>query len=248
MSRLPVAGGHVSRPRRAGHLLSDNIRDMSRNRQRDVSRNYRSATCRRARLPARVRCREHPQGRRRCFTAHNRDRAAARDPGGSIGDLLEGSGPLDLGLRAPGIGAQAGSPLTVSAAARMPTSPGVPVARAATSRPCLRLARRSQAGRRGRATPGRRRDRRDRCVPLCSVAGCVRHHSDHEDLAAHRPQAPALQAGGRDCEPGSALAVLPAGEPQAWRLSADAGPRRQGQGLISLPPAASRPEAGASLA
>jgi hypothetical protein len=32
---------------------------------------------------------------------------------------------------------------------------------------------------------GRPCDRRDRCVaPLCSVAGCMRHHPDHEDLAA----------------------------------------------------------------
>ena len=40
-AQSPDAGGHVSRPRRAGHLLLGNLRDISRNCQHDVSRNYR---------------------------------------------------------------------------------------------------------------------------------------------------------------------------------------------------------------
>ena len=40
MSRLPMAGGHVSRPRRAGYPLLGNMRDISRNRQHDMSLNY----------------------------------------------------------------------------------------------------------------------------------------------------------------------------------------------------------------
>ena len=47
MSRFPVAGGHVSRLRRAGHPLLGNIRDMSHKCQHDMSRNYRPE-----RLPA----------------------------------------------------------------------------------------------------------------------------------------------------------------------------------------------------
>jgi hypothetical protein len=38
--QAPEAGGHVSRPRRAGHPLLGNIGDVSRNCQHDMSRNY----------------------------------------------------------------------------------------------------------------------------------------------------------------------------------------------------------------
>src|SRR5580692_1072765 len=84
---LPAAGGHVSRPRRAGHLLPGNIRDTSRNCQRDMSRN-----------------------------------------------LVEGTGPPDFGLQAPGMARQAGSPVTVpGGGAWMPTASGLPVARRDTA-------------------------------------------------------------------------------------------------------------------
>ena len=45
--QAPEAGGHVSRPRRAGHPLLGNIGDVSRNCQHDMSRNYQLG-----RLPA----------------------------------------------------------------------------------------------------------------------------------------------------------------------------------------------------
>jgi hypothetical protein len=41
--QAPQAGDHVSRPRRAGHLLLGKLRDISRNCQRDMSRNSRPA-------------------------------------------------------------------------------------------------------------------------------------------------------------------------------------------------------------
>jgi hypothetical protein len=49
-AQSPDAGGHVSRPRRAGHILPGNLRDISRNCQRDVSRIGREG-CRRTRSP-----------------------------------------------------------------------------------------------------------------------------------------------------------------------------------------------------
>jgi hypothetical protein len=52
------------------------------------------------------------------------------DPAGSIVDLVEGTGPPDFGLQAPAWARQAGPAVTVATGgARMPTAPGLPLAR-----------------------------------------------------------------------------------------------------------------------
>ncbi len=106
--QAPEAGGHVSRPRRAGHPLLGNIGDVSRNCQHDVSRNYQLG-----RLPAcPVAClRAAAVGFRGAGAGASRRLTGAvrpHDPAGSIGDLVEGIGPPDFGLQAPGIGAAGG--------------------------------------------------------------------------------------------------------------------------------------------
>src|SRR5260370_32879541 len=63
--------------------------------------------CRRARLPAcaaAVGIRGAGAGASRRLTGA----VLPRDPAGSIGDLVEGTGPPDFGLQAPGMGAAGG--------------------------------------------------------------------------------------------------------------------------------------------
>ena len=125
--QAPEAGGHVSRPRRAGHLLLGNIGDVSRNCQHDMSRN--SQLGRLSAYPfaaAAVGFRGAGAGAWRRLTGAVRP----RDPAGSIGDLVEGIGRRISACRRPALARQAGSPVTVpGGGARMPTASGLPVAR-----------------------------------------------------------------------------------------------------------------------
>jgi len=144
--QAPGAGGHVSRPRRAGHPLPGNIGDVSRNCQHDMSRNYQLG----GRPACPVAClRAAAVGFRRAGAGASRRLTGAvrpRDPG----DLVEGIGPLDFGLA--GTRHWRGRRDLRSrcpAARRRPTAAGLPVARrdvALVARPCRSQARRLPAG------------------------------------------------------------------------------------------------------
>jgi hypothetical protein len=142
MFRLPAAGGHVSRPRRAGYFLLGKLRDMSRNCQHDMSRNYRVGGLTACPVACLCRCRGHPRGRRRRFAALNRGRASARSAG-SIGRSCRRD--WAAGFRLPG--ARHGR-------ARRDLRSRCPAA-ARGCRP--RRACRSGGGRRHRSRPGGRR-------------------------------------------------------------------------------------------
>ena len=232
--RLPAAGGHVSRPRRASDPLLGNIRDTSRNCQHDMSRNCRLGRLTACPAACLCRCRGHPRGRRRRFAALNRGRASSRlrrqhrrscRRGWAAGFRLTGArhgrGRRDLRSRCPA--AARGCRPRRACRSRWGTRhwsrpagrrrpPRLRFAVMTTRTPWVSAPGRSGSG---RLTAGKVRN------SLCSVAaGSVRRHPDYEDLVAHRPQARALQ-GRRDCEPGPAAVVLAAGASRA-------GPRRGG--------------------
>jgi hypothetical protein len=111
--QAPEAGGHVSRPRRAGHPLLGNIGDVSRNCQHDMSRNYQlgglpacPVACLRA---AAVGICGAGAGASRRLTGA----VLPPDPPAASAILSKGLGRRISASRRPAWARQAGSPVTV---------------------------------------------------------------------------------------------------------------------------------------
>ena len=224
---------------------------MSRKCQHDKSRN-----CQLGRLsacPVACLCAAAmgiPGARRGRFAALNRRRASARSAG-SIGDLVEGTGPPDFGFRAPGMGPAGG--ISGHGARRRRTDADRVGSRPAGRRrpPRLRFAMTTRTPQ--VSAPGRSGSRRltagEMRNSICSVpAGSVRRHPDYED--PRRPPTASASAPGRPyCEPGPATAALAGGASRAGPRHRGCQPAQDRGGKawpVSPPPGASRPAAGAS--
>jgi hypothetical protein len=108
-----------------------NIRETSRNCQHDVSRNNRTGTAAGVPgCPPLCHCRGHPRDRRRRFATLSRA-ALSPDPQAASAILPKGLGRRRIAAsRCPAWARQAGPPVTApGGGARLPTAPGLPVAR-----------------------------------------------------------------------------------------------------------------------